>query len=231
MIEIPSLEGKSLNNENDSLFSKAYCETIRNIFFKDGVCNDTPGFQKSFPFGFLIYSNAHPDFIEFMSKEGSWEFLDTVTRSKFFLFSIHPENGQKVLTSKDNETMIGLAKAFGLDEVCLNPQLVICDFDFEHRKGKADWEHIYNTSVKDYFVLELPNLKSDDYRKTLRNTVGSAMSGLKSSNLTAKDIYNKVRDSHAKELLKSAGRGLLKQHLKAFSGALGLFGWRPGKIR
>jgi len=233
MIEIPLLEGKALKSFDKRDFEEAYCKTIRSIFFEEPIWNGTPEFKKTFPFGFLLYSNANPELVEFMGQESTWSFLDTITREKFFIFSARPEKGGKTLSEECNESMLAAAHAFDLGSIVLNPCLIVFDFHFSHKKGKADWEHIYDANIGKFHVLELPNLKSVDYLNFFRTRLGVGIRGLKSEqhpDSPATAIAYAIRNAEATNLLKKSGEGLLKGFLKDFAAALPLLKWRPGKL-
>ena len=107
MIEIPILHGKKIEDFGRRELAESYCQVVRSIFFEEPLWNGTPEFTRVFPFGFLLYSSANPEMIMFMGQDGIWDFLDTITRKKFFVFSVRPEAGGKAITPRMTSPGIG----------------------------------------------------------------------------------------------------------------------------
>src|ERR1700755_1110681 len=147
MLEIPIVQGNTLPAVTEDEFVRRYCEVIKSVFFTEPIWNGTPEFKATFPFGLLIYSNAHPELTEFMGRDATWPFLDNITREKFYVFAPRPEPGAKVLDKDQNEAMYAACRVFGLQSILLNPCLVVFDFKFEHKRGREDWQHIYDAKL------------------------------------------------------------------------------------
>jgi hypothetical protein len=234
MEEIPMLNGGSLGKPWEDQLSEEYCQIMRSIFFKYGPSNDTPEFTKTYPIGFLLFTNAHPEMRAFMSRPDTWEFLNALTRDHLYIFSHRLNEGQKTLTPDQDEAMVELFKTFELGDVTLTPHLVLCDLEFHHRPGHMPYEHIYDTKLARFFDLSISNMVSDKYSGALRDSLGKAIAkGWKpDTNSPAGNLANTISRVQLAKTFSNAVAGLFREDFsKKFAAAWTLLSWRPRKIQ
>jgi hypothetical protein len=175
MVQLPIINGKQIGDPYNDKVANEYCNIIQNIFFKEHIWNGTPEFRVNVPFAFLLYTNGHPEFRNFMAQSDTWEFLNSLTRDKLYVFSLKAEKVGQPFSREEEDGVMMLSKIFEIGDIMLSPHLVLCDFDFEHRKGREDWEHIYHAKISNFFSFKLENTNTEGYIKIFREVIAPAL--------------------------------------------------------
>jgi hypothetical protein len=239
MIEIPILNGSFLGRPSPkNQMAEEYCKIIRSIFFPTGVYNDTPNFTKIYPIGFLLFTNAHPEFRNFMKSPDTWSFLDSLTGDHFYIFSHKLENNTEILNEYQEKAMIDIFKKFDLGDIPINPYLVICDFELNHMRGEEPYEHTYDTRILSYVPLKIDNMQENLYLNAFRNSLGNALHEARSipgwpdiSN-PANTLAEKINGAQFRYMSNRAIEELFRGNLsEIFAAVWILLSWRPNEIR
>jgi hypothetical protein len=233
MVEIPILNGASLGKPWESDLAGEYCRIMREIFFTYGPCNDTPEFTHTYPFGFLLFTNAHPEMRAFMARPDAWDFLNALTRERLFIFSHKLEEGNKVLSREQEEAMTLLFKTFRLGDIPLTPYLVLCDFTFHHKPGREPYEHHYDTKLAGFYSLAISNMESSKYIGAFRDSLGKAIaaSRLVTTDRPAQHLASTISRVQLAKTFGNVVAGLFREDFsKKLAAAWTLLSWRPRKI-
>lgn len=209
MIEIPVLNRQILANPLRDPETAKYCDIIRLLFFPAGVHDRTPQFRETLPIAFLLFTDAHPELMAFMSRPEARDLLDDLSRDPLHVFCWQPEEGKTCLTEREKAAMETLHRIFDLGDKPVHPHIVLCDLEMNHRGGRALGEHIYDARLQEYFPFEIENLRSQEYKEAFRDSLGRAIAVVKDPNVEspARTLANALSEPKTFSVLRpSIGR-------------------------
>lgn len=234
MHELPYLNGEELHDPLSDKEAAAYCEAVERMLFETGRPDVEQLYSKKVVLlGFLLYTNAHVEFIQFLVKKFAWEFLNAVSGRYFHIFSIHLQPEQSGLSDAQQQAMLALFDAFQLGEAPIEPHLVLASFEVEHEIDSRDFSRItYRGHLHEYAAFQLGGEEGRDYLAILRQAlypVAMALAGMPVKPL--KTATRAIKRAHLRNLFRLTLRDLFKSEMTAkFAGAWRLLNWRPGRV-
>jgi hypothetical protein len=228
MIEIPYLNDHLIGESPRESLAKEYSELVRDLFFIE----DNPS-SYVVPVGFLLYTNVHPEFRSFMGRADSWEFLSSLTRDHFHIFSVRPKSENATLERYDEERVLNVAKAFGLGDVFLEPHLVLLDLklaDYHYEKNKS--KRTYHIAIGKSFTVKIASRKAEEYVGAFRDALGGAvLKGWKDSDSPATVIADSINTTSFASSLREAAELLFNEDFaKKFAAIWVLLNWKWRRI-
>lgn len=233
MVQLPIINGRQIGDPHKDKIAAEYCNIIQNIFFKEHIWNGTPEFNVTVPFSFLLYTNGQPEFRNFMALADTWEFLNSLTRDSLYIFSLKPEKVGQPFSKEEEDGVLTLSKIFGLGGIMLNPHLILCDFDFTHKKGDEDWEHIYDARITNYYSFKLENTSPEGYIKMFREVIAPALVEVPASiGTSVEKLVNEIVNRNKANSFTNLLSGVFDKRFSIdFAKALTLFTWKPKTLK
>ena len=231
MIEIPRISGYDVRDPLEPRSDERFCGLLKSIFIPEGVSDDTVSFVREATVGFLLYTNAHPEFRGFMQQTGTWEFLDSLTRKRLFIFSVRPSR-QGPLENMEEKAMEQLADLFDVPSIHTHPHLVLCDVRLTYSKDTESYEHVYDAHISDHASIRIGNLASEQYVCRFRRILGDALRRVSASHANSQQIARALSVAGLLERLERAvGIVIQEDSAKKLAAAWVVLGWRPRSIQ
>jgi hypothetical protein len=232
MIEIAYLNEELIGRSPHETLARRYSELVRDLFFNgDG---EEPS-ARIVPVGFLLYTNLHPEFRDFMSRPDSWSFLNALTRDHLYIFSVRPKRAEEPLDEADEKRMIDLAKTFSLGDVFPTPYLVLLDLRLDghetHITGEDGKKQVYYTKIGKTIQIRIAHRKVEDYANAFRNALGRAVKGWQGADSPVTAIADIIGAASFSASFLEAAEILFKEDFaKKFAAIWVLLNWRPRKL-
>ncbi len=233
MHELPYLNGQELGDPLTSKAAAAYCNAIAPMLFDGSRLPDYAEryLRRIFLVGFLLYTNAHLEFIRFLREPSTWEFLSAVSGRYFHVFSVRLDPVCHALAEHQQEAMIDLFEAFKLGDSPGEPHLVLAALNVEFEIDLQD-SMIYRGELTEFAAFQLGSEEMRDYIGILRralNPVGKALRGMPTR--PVKTATRAIRRVQLGSLMRLVLRDLFQSEMSAkLAGAWRLLNWRPSVV-
>jgi len=232
MIEISYLNGVPLGDSLTDRIASAFAHNAKDLLFKAGYPRtpyDHLG-SRSVVLGFLLYTNAHVEFLKFIKDETSWAFLNSITGKYFYVFSTKLYGPQSVLSEEQESVMTDLFEVFKLTPVAPPyPHLILCDFRVSHEDRRGD--HYYKGDLTEFAAFQLGDNENTDYLNILRRALSPVSRSLVGSEKRLTHAVRVIKKAQLGNLMKLATRDLfVSDFSRKFAAAWRLLNWNPVRI-